>query len=133
MLGRITAQAHTILQPTSTQTPEREGVIIVSGDLVQTTAGKWIIHPPTRCQNGHRLGRGEVLVGHQGCLGYGGGHTIWSCRTCDATVYGAPLKTHCTTLDGPATVRISTRRSTLGGGRARFSVCTPDEWANHRS
>ena len=47
MLGRITEQAHTILQPTSTQTPEREGVIIVSGDLVQTTAGKWIIHPLT--------------------------------------------------------------------------------------
>ena len=35
------------------------------GELVQTTAGKWIIHPPTRCPNGHRLGPGEVFVGHQ--------------------------------------------------------------------
>jgi hypothetical protein len=26
---------------------------------------------------------------------------------CDRTVYGPPLNTHCTRLDGPATVRIS--------------------------
>src|SRR4051812_18813633 len=26
---------------------------------------------------------------------------------CDAVVYGPPLNTHCTTLEGPATVRIS--------------------------
>jgi hypothetical protein len=26
---------------------------------------------------------------------------------CDATVFGPPLTTHCATLDGPATVRIS--------------------------
>jgi hypothetical protein len=45
------------------------------GYLVQTTAGKWITHPPTHCPNGHRLGPGEVLVGHQACLGHGGGHT----------------------------------------------------------
>ena len=32
----------------------------VPGDLVQTTAGKWITHPPTRCPNGHTLGPGEV-------------------------------------------------------------------------
>ena len=31
------------------------------GDLVQTTTGKWIIHPPTRCPNGHTLVTGEVL------------------------------------------------------------------------
>ena len=23
------------------------------GDLVQTTTGQWITHPPTRCPNGH--------------------------------------------------------------------------------
>ena len=57
--------------------------------------------------NGHTLGLGEVLVGHQACLGHGGGHTTWTCRDCDQTVYGPPLNTHCTTLEGPATVRIS--------------------------
>jgi hypothetical protein len=80
---------------------------VVLSELVQTTAGKWIIHPPTHCPNGHSLGPGEVLLGHQVCLGHGGGHTTWSCRTCDATVYGPPLNTHCMVLDGPATVRIS--------------------------
>jgi hypothetical protein len=78
------------------------------GELVQTTAGKWIIHPPTRCPNGHEFGPGRALVGYQACLGHGGGHTTWTCSTCDATVYGPPLNTHCKTLDGPATVRLST-------------------------
>ena len=40
----------------------------------------------------------------------GGGHTKWACRTCDETVYGLPLNTHCTALDGPAVVCISTKR-----------------------
>ena len=30
----------------------------VLGQLVPTTAGKWITQPPTRCPNGHTLGRG---------------------------------------------------------------------------
>jgi hypothetical protein len=77
------------------------------GELVQTTDGKWITHPPMRCPNGHQLGAGQVLVGHQVCLGHGGGHTTWTCCTCDAVVYGPPLNTHCTALEGPATVRIS--------------------------
>ena len=77
------------------------------GELVQTTAGKWITHPPSRCPNGHALGANQVLVGHQACLGHGGGHTTWTCRTCDQTTFGPPLNTHCTTLDGPATVRTS--------------------------
>ena len=55
------------------------------GELVQTTNGKWITHSPTRCPNGHTLGAGQVLVGHQACLGHGGGHTTWTCRTCDQT------------------------------------------------
>jgi hypothetical protein len=60
----------------------------VLGELVQTTAGKWITHPPTRCPNGHPLGPNRVLVCHQACLG----HTTWTCRTCDATVYGPSLR-----------------------------------------
>jgi|KBSSwiStaDraftv2_1062776.scaffolds.fasta_scaffold251094_2 hypothetical protein len=45
------------------------------------------------------------------CLGHGGGgHTSWHCRTCDAVVYGPPLNTHCSALEGPAVVRISTSR-----------------------
>jgi hypothetical protein len=86
------------------------GFLVVLGDLVQTTAGKWITHSPSRCPNRHPLTAGQVLVGHQACLGHGGGHTTWACLVCDATVYGPPINTHCATLDGPATVRISTTR-----------------------
>jgi hypothetical protein len=77
------------------------------GELVRTTNGKWITKTPFRCPNDHGLGPGSVLVGHQACLGHGGGHTTWTCRSCDATVYGLPMNTHCTALDGPATVRMS--------------------------
>ena len=45
---------------------------------------------------------------HQACLGHGGGHTTWTCRTSDQTVYGQPLNKHCTALEGPAAVWIST-------------------------
>ena len=31
-------------------------LLTVLGELVQTTAGKWITHPPSRCPNGHPLG-----------------------------------------------------------------------------
>ena len=41
------------------------------GELVQTTAGKWIIHPPARCPNGHEFGPGRALMGYQACLGHG--------------------------------------------------------------
>jgi hypothetical protein len=75
------------------------------GELVQTTAGKWIIHPPTRCPNGHTFGAGKVLVGYQACLGHSGGHTTWRCRTCDETVYGPLLNTHCMVLAGPTRIR----------------------------
>jgi hypothetical protein len=41
-----------------------------------------------------------VLVGHQACLGHGGGHTTWTCRTCDETVYGAAHRgTNCTNVE----------------------------------
>jgi hypothetical protein len=80
------------------------------GDLIHTTAGTWITRPPTRCPNGHQLGAGRCLVGYQACLGHGGGHTTWTCRTCEAIVYGPPMNTHCTALEGPAAVRLSSRR-----------------------
>jgi hypothetical protein len=60
-------------------------------------AWTWVVNVPS----------GGMGPGHQACLGYGGGHTTWTCRTCDETVYGPPLGTHCRTLDGPAVVRIS--------------------------
>jgi hypothetical protein len=73
------------------------------GDLIRSTTGTWMTRAPTRFPNRHQLGPGEVRVGYQACLG----HTTWTCRQCDATIYGPPLNTHCSTLDGPATVRIS--------------------------
>ena len=49
--------------------------------MVQTTAGTWITHLPTRCPNGHTLAPGEVLVGHQACLR----HTAAARTMCGAT------------------------------------------------
>jgi hypothetical protein len=81
------------------------------GDLVQTRGGRWIDQAPTHCPVGHRLGPNRVLVGHTACAGHGGGHLTWMCRTCDQTVYGLPLNTHCAVLTGPAGMRISNRSS----------------------
>ena len=47
------------------------------------------------------------FVGYQACLVHGGNRTIWTRITCDGTVYGPPLNTRCTALEGPAAVRIS--------------------------
>jgi len=84
----------------------------VLGELVPTTAGKWIAHPRTCCHNGHNLGPGQALVGDQVCLGHGGGRTTRTRRTRDQTlpeaVRGRGGNTHCSALDGPATVRTST-------------------------
>jgi hypothetical protein len=80
------------------------------GDLVRSTSGAWMVRAPQHCPNGHPLGPNQALVGHVACLGHGGGHTTWTCRACDETVYGPPINTHCTALEGPATVRISTAR-----------------------
>ena len=83
-----------------------------------------IIQPPARCPKRHILGPNEVLVGHQACLGHGGGHTTWTCHTCDQTVYGPPLNTHCTCLDGPAVVRISKATYIpMVAGRVRANQC----------
>jgi hypothetical protein len=75
------------------------------GQLVRTSVGTWITKAPTRCLNGHPLGGGQVLVGHQACQDGPGGHTTWTCRTCDETVYGPPLGPNCELLHGPAAVR----------------------------
>jgi hypothetical protein len=48
------------------------------------------------------------MMADQSCAGHGGGHTTRTRRICDPTVYGPPLNTHCTALEGPAAVRIST-------------------------
>src|SRR6476620_1867153 len=45
------------------------------------------------------------------CRTRGGGRTSWHCRTCDAVLYGPPLNTHRTALEGPAAVRISNARA----------------------
>jgi hypothetical protein len=104
----------------SSATPRRAGhtlssglrLLDVLGDLVQTTDGKWMTRPPSRCPNGHPLRANQALAGHVACRGLGGGgHTSWHCRTCDAVVSGPPLNTHCPALEGPAAVRISTQRS----------------------
>jgi len=91
----------------------------VLGDLLQTTDGNGSPDHLVAARTGHPLGANQVLVGHQACLGHGGGHTTWTCRTCDQTVYGPPMNTHCTALEGPAAVRISTRRDEIPNvGRA---------------
>jgi hypothetical protein len=90
-------------------------LLTVLGELVQTTAGTWITRPPTRCPNRHSLGPGQVLVGHSACLGHGGGHTTWTCRNCDATVYGPPLNTHCTAHTVKTTATETTKIVTLTG------------------
>ena len=61
-------------------------------------------------------GQGDLGLGHDS-----GGHTSWHCRTCDAVVYGPPLSKHCTALEGPASVRISTRL-----GRPKHKIPTPE-------
>jgi hypothetical protein len=81
------------------------------GDLRKTFDCQWVTEAPTHCPNGHQLVGGQVLVGHTACSGHGGGHVVWHCRTCDVATYGPPLNTHCTVLDGPAAVRISTAKA----------------------
>jgi hypothetical protein len=75
---------------------------------MQNLRGHWITQPPTAAPTGTHSARTKSSSGHVACLGHGGGHTSWHCRTYDAVVYGPPLNTHCTTLEGPATVRTST-------------------------
>ena len=37
------------------------------GDLVLSTSGEWMVRPPQRCGNGHRIEPGHVLVGSMVC------------------------------------------------------------------
>jgi hypothetical protein len=66
-------------------------LLVALGDLVRTTAGKWITHPPTRCPNGHRSGRTKSSSGmSSACLGHGGdGQT--SATLCPESGYLIPL------------------------------------------
>ena len=70
----------------------------MQGQLVRATNGRWMTQPADSLPQRPWLGPNQVLVGHQACLGHGGGHTTWTCRKCDQTVYGPPLYTHSTAL-----------------------------------
>jgi hypothetical protein len=79
--GDVTAALSPTVRPLATGADYTEirnspRLFDVLGELVQTTTGKWITHPPARCPNGHELRAGRVLVGHQACLGHGGGHHL---------------------------------------------------------
>jgi hypothetical protein len=57
------------------------------------------------------------MMADQSCAGHGGGHTTWTCRTCDAVVYGPPLNAQCSVIDRPAAVQDDALReasATLG-------------------
>jgi len=95
------------------------------GELVQTTDGKWMTRLPARCPHGHTLGAGQVLMGHQACLGHGGGHTTWTCHRWETTVYGPPLNTAlhmprracgCASLLRGRPRQSESAMTTLGGG-----------------
>lgn len=73
------------------------------GDLVKSTAGGWIVRPPTHCPAGHQLAPGRVVVGHQPCS-CRGGHTTWTCW-CGNSIYGPPVSEVCRLLSGAAAVR----------------------------
>ena len=70
-------------------------------------------YPPGSPPTGHPFGPNQVLVGHQACLGHGG-HTTWTCRTCQRTVYGPPPKTHCPATSSFVSVFSGSARMLLG-------------------
>jgi hypothetical protein len=71
------------------------------GELVQTTAGKCITHPPTRCLNGHALRHDRTLLRTVSCAC--GRHTAWRCH-CGEAIYRPLLSEHCR-LNGRASTR----------------------------
>jgi hypothetical protein len=75
----------------------------VIGELHETPKG-WLLQAPTECINGHPLGPGRMLVGHQRCT-CRGGHLSWTCLTCDATFYWPPTDPGSSVLAGAARVR----------------------------
>lgn len=73
------------------------------GDLVPCTEGGWMVLAPKVCPQGHPLGPGQMLVGHQPCAGYcGSGHLTWTCNECGAVIYHPPTGAGCRLLDGAA-------------------------------
>lgn len=72
-------------------------------ELARTTTRTWMTRRPARWPAGNQLGASMVLVGQQSCTG----HTTRVCRASDTSVYGPPLNTYCTVIDGPAAERIS--------------------------
>lgn len=75
------------------------------GELVPTPSG-WQVVAPTHCPNGHALGPRQVSVVHLPCGGaHSGGHTVWTCRTCEATIGDPEAGSACRILHGPAGVR----------------------------
>jgi hypothetical protein len=74
------------------------------GRLVRSTGGEWMVRPPQRCGNGHRLTPGHVLVGSMVCACGERRHLTWLCD-CGDTSYGPPLGLDCSVLNGPAAVR----------------------------
>ena len=75
-------------------------------ELVQTTSRESDHPPADTLPNGRTLRPNQVLVTQPStCWGTAGG-APWTCGACDETVYGPPLNTHCTCLDGPPRARI---------------------------
>lgn len=73
------------------------------GDLVRCTEGGWMVLPPQHCPQGHQLGAGTTLVGHQPCAGScHGGHTTWECLACGAITYAPATGAGCRLLDAAA-------------------------------
>jgi hypothetical protein len=75
------------------------------GSLVLNTDDQWMVLPPQRCPDGHRLGPHRVLVGHQPCGCGHHGHMTWECRECSTTIYAPPVDDACRVLNGAAFVR----------------------------
>jgi hypothetical protein len=73
------------------------------GDLVLSTSGQWMVRPPERCINGHRLA-GHCIVGTLVCACGERRHLTWTCD-CGDTTYGPALGLDCSLLNGPAAVR----------------------------
>jgi len=68
------------------------------GDLVPGIDGSWMVRPPERCANGHRL-RGRCIVGTTPCSCQDR-HLSWTCDLCGDTTYGPALGPDCNVLDG---------------------------------
>jgi hypothetical protein len=73
------------------------------GDLVLSTSGQWMVRPPQRCGNGHRLA-GHCIVGTLPCRCQDR-HLTWCCDRCGHITYGPALGPDCSVINGPARIR----------------------------